>query len=70
MQLLIFLVLAGTISGSISGAFLGRSDGVVLGGSSGLVMGVTVWLLTGVVMRVIREYRLNQYFTRDGNEQE
>jgi hypothetical protein len=40
MQLLLFLALAGALSGSVSGGYIAGSDGIILGGSSGLVVGV------------------------------
>jgi hypothetical protein len=68
MQLLLFLALAGALSGLVSGGYMGGSDGMILGGSTGLVVGVTAWILSGVIVRAIREYRLNRYFTQDSNE--
>lgn len=68
MQLLLFLALAGILSGLVSGGYMGGSDGMILGGSSGLVAGVGAWVLSSVILRAIREYRLNRYFTQDSNE--
>ena len=68
MQLLILLVLAGVISGSVSGAYVQGADGLILGASSGLVAGVVIWMVIGIVVRAIREYRLDRYFVQNGQE--
>ena len=49
MQLLIFLALAGVISGSAGGAYIQGMDGLILGASSGLVLGVVAWIVTSVI---------------------
>lgn len=70
MQLLIILALGGTLFGLVGGAFTGGADEMILGSVSGLVFGVVSWMVSGTVLRAVREHRLDQYFQRDGSEQD
>lgn len=69
MQLLIFLSMAGAVSGLLSGVYMSGFEGMFLGGSAGLVAGVITWALVGIGARTVREYRLNQYFNQDDGDQ-
>jgi hypothetical protein len=68
MQLLMILALTGILSGALSGFYLGGTDGMILGGTSGFVVGVAAWVIASVIARTHHEYRLNQYFTQEGEE--
>lgn len=70
MQLLIVLVLMGTLFGLIGGAFTGGADAVILGSVSGLVLGVLCWMVSGTILRALREYRLDRHFQGDSSEQD
>lgn len=70
MQLLIFLLAVGVLSGSLSGVAADGMDGILLGGTSGLVTGILLWTLLSIVTRSVREYRLNRYFAQDSTEPE
>jgi hypothetical protein len=70
MQLLIILALAGVVSGLVGGAFTGGMEEMLLGSVSGLVLGVLSWTVSGTVLRVVREYRLNQHFYQENSDQE
>jgi hypothetical protein len=70
MQLLIALVLTGTVFGLVGGAYTGGTDEMILGSVSGLVLGVLLWMVSGTVLRALREHRLNQYFRRDSSERD
>ena len=69
MYLLVILSATGTLSGMLSGAVLSGTDGLFLGASAGLVIGVVAWAIAGIGSRTLREYRLNQYFNQDDNDQ-
>ena len=68
MQLLLFLLVVGAVSGSLSGVVADGADGVLLGGTSGLVTGILLWTLLSIITRSVREYRLNRYFAQDSAE--
>jgi hypothetical protein len=68
MQLLLSLVVAGTLFGLVGGALAGGGDQMILGSVSGLVLGVLSWMVSGTVLRTLREYRLDQHFHRDSSD--
>lgn len=70
MQLLIILVLGGTLFGLAGGAYSGSAEAMILGSVSGLVLGVILWGISGAVARALREYRLDQYFQKDGSDRD